>query len=499
MTEPVRTRFAPSPTGDLHVGNVRSALYNWAFARHNGGVFVLRIEDTDAARSTDESSRGVVEQMSWLGLDWDEGPEVGGPYAPYVQTGRLELYRDVVARLREAGYAYDSYSTDDEVKARRAARGDKTQGYDNYDRRLTDAQVSAFRAEGRTPVVRFRMPDEPVVFEDMVRGEVRFEPGNVPDYVLARADGSPLYPLTNPVDDAVMGITHVLRGEDLLPSTPRQIPLHAALRSLGIASGPMPRFGHLPIVLGEGRRRISKRNTPEASLRQVRAEGFLAEGILNYLALLGWSPGGDQELFTLDEMVAAFSVEKINRNPATFDVKKLTAINGVKIRSLEPGEFVKRLLPFLVRRGLLDSPVSDAQLELVAAAAPLVQERSATLVEAADLLGFLLVPDHHFSVDPAAAAKVLTPSSAPVLDTAASVLADLPSWTAEDVQETLQAALVDRLGLKPRVAYGPVRVAVTGRTVSPPLFESIELLGRERTLERLRAARAGLGAAPGMV
>jgi glutamyl-tRNA synthetase len=499
MTELVRTRFAPSPTGDLHVGNVRSALYNWAFARHNGGVFVLRIEDTDAARSTEESSRGVVEQMSWLGLDWDEGPEVGGPYAPYVQTGRLELYRDVVARLREAGYAYDSYSTDDEVKARRAARGDKTQGYDNYDRRLTDAQVSAFRAEGRTPVVRFRMPDEPVVFEDMVRGEVRFEPGNVPDYVLARADGSPLYPLTNPVDDAVMGITHVLRGEDLLPSTPRQIPLHAALRSLGIASGPMPRFGHLPIVLGEGRRRISKRNTPEASLRQVRAEGFLAEGILNYLALLGWSPGGDQELFTLDEMVAAFSVEKINRNPATFDVKKLTAINGVKIRSLEPGEFVKRLLPFLVRRGLLDSPVSDAQLELVAAAAPLVQERSATLVEAADLLGFLLVPDHHFSVDPAAAAKVLTPSSAPVLDTAASVLADLPSWTAEDVQETLQAALVDGLGLKPRVAYGPVRVAVTGRTVSPPLFESIELLGRERTLERLRAARAGLGAAPGMV
>ena len=499
MTEPVRTRFAPSPTGDLHVGNVRSALYNWAFARHNGGVFVLRIEDTDAARSTEESSRGVVEQMSWLGLDWDEGPGVGGPYAPYVQTGRLELYRDVVARLREAGYAYDSYSTDDEVKARRAARGDKTQGYDNYDRELTDAQVSAFRAEGRTPVVRFRMPDEPVVFEDMVRGEVRFEPGNVPDYVLARADGSPLYPLTNPVDDAVMGITHVLRGEDLLPSTPRQIPLHAALRSLGIASGPMPRFGHLPIVLGEGRRRISKRNTPEASLRQVRAEGFLAEGILNYLALLGWSPGGDQELFTLDEMVAAFSVEKINRNPATFDVKKLTAINGVKIRALEPGEFVKRLLPFLVRRGLLDSPVSDAQLELVAAAAPLVQERSATLVEAADLLGFLLVPDHHFSVDPAAAAKVLTPSSAPVLDTAASVLADLPSWTAEDVQETLQAALVDGLGLKPRVAYGPVRVAVTGRTVSPPLFESIELLGRERTLERLRAARAGLGAAPGMV
>jgi glutamyl-tRNA synthetase len=494
----VRTRFAPSPTGDLHVGNVRSALFNWAYARHNGGAFVLRIEDTDAARSTEESSRGVVEQMRWLGLDWDEGPEVGGPYAPYLQMQRLELYRDAVAKLHEAGYAYESYSTDDEVKARRAARGDKTQGYDNYDRELTAAQISAFRAEGRTPVMRFRMPDEPVVFEDMVRGEVRFEPGNVPDYVLARADGSPLYPLTNPVDDAVMGITHVLRGDDLLPSTPRQIPLHAALRSLGFGSGPMPRFGHLPMVLGENRQRLSKRKTPEASLIAMRNEGFLPEGVLNYLALLGWSPGGDLELFTLDEMVAAFGVEKINRNPATFDVRKLSAINGVKIRSLEPGEFVKRLLPFLVRRGLLGSPVSDAQLDLVAAAAPLVQERSATLVEAADLLGFLLVPDHHFTVDPAAAEKVLTPSAAPVLDAAVSVLGELSTWTAEDVQEVLQAALVDGLGLRPRVAYGPVRVAVTGRTVSPPLFESIELLGRERTLERLRAARAGLGAAPGM-
>ena len=494
----VRTRFAPSPTGDLHVGNVRSALFNWAFARHGGGEFVLRIEDTDAARSTEESSRGVVEQMRWLGLDWDEGPEVGGPYAPYLQSQRQETYRDALARLREAGYTYDSYSTDEEVRARRAARGDKTQGYDNHDRELTDAQVGAFRAEGRTPVVRFRMPDEPVVFEDMVRGEVRFEPENVPDYVLARADGSPLYPLTNPVDDALMGITHVLRGDDLLPSTPRQIPLHAALRSLGFGSGPMPRFGHLPMVLGEGRQRLSKRKTPEASLVRMRTEGFLPEGILNYLALLGWSMGGDRELFTLDEMVAAFGVEKISRNPATFDVKKLTAINGVKIRDLDPAEFVKRLLPFLVRRGLLTSPVSDAQLELVAAAAPLVQERSATLVEAATLLEFLLVPDHHFELDPTAAAKVLTPSAAPVLDEAVSVLAELKPWTVEDVQQALQVALVDGLGLKPRVAYGPVRVAVTGRTVSPPLFESIALLGRERTLARLRAAHAGLGAAPGM-
>ena len=494
----VRARFAPSPTGDLHVGNVRSALFNWAFARHHGGVFVLRIEDTDAARSTEESYRGVVEQLRWLGLDWDEGPEVGGPHPPYLQSQRLDSYRDAVAKLLDAGYAYESYSTEAEWKARRAERGDKTQGYDNADRELTAAQVSAFRAEGRRPVVRFRMPDEPVVFGDLVRGEVRFEPENVPDYVLTRTDGSPLYPLTNPVDDAVMGITHVLRGDDLLPSTPRQIPLHAALRELGVASGPMPRFGHLPMVLGEGRQRLSKRKTPEASLVTMRAEGYLAEGILNYLALLGWSIGGDRELFTLDEMVAAFSVDKINRNPATFDVKKLTAINGVKIRELEPADFARRLLPFLVRAGLLTSPASDEQLELVSAAAPLVQERAGTLVEAARLLGFLLVTDHHFEVDPAAAAKVLTPAAAPVLDAAVSVLSGLTPWTTEDIQEALQADLVDTLGLKPRVAYGPVRVAVTGRTVSPPLFESLELLGPERTLARLRAARAGLGSAPAM-
>ena len=498
MSEPVRVRFPPSPTGDLHVGNVRSALFNWAFARHNGGAFVLRIEDTDAARSTEASYRGVLEQLRWLGLDWDEGPEVGGPHGPYLQSQRLEIYRDVVARLREGGYAYESYSTDEEVRARRAARGDKTQGYDNHDRELTAAQIGAFQAEGRRPVLRFRMPDEPVVFPDLVRGEVRFEPENVPDFVLTRTDGSPLYPLTNPVDDALMGITHVLRGDDLLSSTPRQIPLQAALRSLGTATGPMPRYGHLPMVLGEGRQRLSKRKTPEASLQRVRAEGYLPEGILNYLALLGWSLGGDRELFTVEEMVAAFTVEKISRNPASWDVKKLTAINGIKIRELEPSDFGKRLLPFLVRRGLLTSPVSDAQLELVAAAAPLVQERAGTLVEAAELLGFLLVTEHHFEVDPAAAAKVLTPAAEPALDAALAALERLPAWTAGDVQEALQTALVDTLGLKPRVAYGPVRVAVTGRTVSPPLFESIELLGRERTLGRLRAARTGLGSAPAM-
>jgi glutamyl-tRNA synthetase len=493
----VRVRFPPSPTGDLHVGNVRSALFNWAFARHNDGVFVLRLEDTDRARSTERSYQSVLDDLRWLGLDWDEGPEVGGPYGPYRQSERLDVYREIAATLHEAGYAYESYSTDEESRARRAARGDKTPGYDNHDRTLTRAEIAAFRAEGRTPVLRFRMPDEPVVFDDLIRGEVRFEPGTVPDFVLARADGFPLYPLVNPVDDALMRITHVLRGEDLLSSTPRQLPLHAALRSLGLADGPLPRFGHLPFVLGEGNAKLSKRATG-GSLAGLRADGYLPEGVLNYLALLGWSIGGDRELFSLQEMADAFTLEKVSRNPARFDMKKLAVVNGVKMRELEPADFVKRLLPFLVRGGLLTSPVSDAQLDLVAAAAPLVQERAATLVEAAGLLGFLLVTEHHFEVDPAAAAKVLTPAAAPVLDAALLALDGLPAWTTEAIQTALQGALVDGLGLKPRVAYGPVRVAVTGRTVSPPLFESIELLGADRTLGRLRAARAGLGAAPAM-
>jgi glutamyl-tRNA synthetase len=480
---PVRVRFAPSPTGDLHVGNVRSALFNWAY--------------TDQARSTEQSYRGVLDELRWLGLDWDEGPEVGGPYGPYRQSERLDLYREVAARLHEGGYAYESYSTDAEVRGRRAAKGDKTPGYDNYDRTLTAAETAAFQAEGRLPVLRFRMPDEPIVFDDLIRGEVRFEPDNVPDFVLARADGFPLYPLVNPVDDAVMRITHVLRGEDLLASTPRQLPLHAALRSLGFADGPLPRFGHLPFVLGEGNAKLSKRATG-GSLAGLRADGYLPEAVLNYLALLGWSIGGDRELFTLEEMAAAFTLDKVSRNPAHFDLKKLTVVNGVKIRELPVEEFVRRLLPFLVRAGLLGSPVSDEQLDLVAAAAPLVQERAATLVEAAGLLRFLLVTEHHFEVDEAAASKVLVPAAAPVLDAAIAALDGLADWTAENVQEALQAALVDSLGLKPRVAYAPVRVAVTGQTVSPPLFESIELLGRERTLSRLRAARTGLGSAPAM-
>ena len=493
---PVRVRFPPSPTGALHVGNLRSALFNWAFARHAGGAFILRIEDTDRARSTDESYRSVLDDLRWLGLGWDEGPEVGGAYGPYLQSERLDIYADVATRLRESGATYDCYCTADEVTARNSAAG-RSPGYDGHCRQLTAAQVSAYQNEGRKPVLRLRMPGVPIVFDDLIRGEVRFEPENVPDFVLVRADGFPLYPLVNPVDDALMRVTHVLRGEDLLSSTPRQLALYDALRTIGVITEPAPRFGHLPFVLGEGNQKLSKRRTPEASLAVLRQRGFLPEAIVNYLALLGWSIGGDRELFTLDEMAAAFSLERVSRNSARFDVKKLSMVNGVKIRELPADEFARRIVPFLAAAGLVTDPPTAEQEAVLVAAGPLVQERVTLLTEAADLLRFVFIDEAEFAVDEAAAKRELTPATGPAFAAAVSALEKVETWTTAEIQAALDGALVDGLGLSRRKAYGPLRVAVTGRTISPPLPESIELLGRDRTLDRLRSVQQRLAAGVG--
>jgi len=485
----VRVRFSPSPTGNPHVGLVRTALFNWAFARHYGGTFVMRIEDTDVLRDSEESYQALLEAFHWLRLTWDEGPEKGGDYGPYRQSLRHDIYTDVVRRLMDAGFAYHCYCSQEELDDRRqAARAaGRPSGYDGHCRALTPDQVAAFKAEGREPVVRFRMPDRPISFVDLVRGELTFEAENLSDYVLVRANGHPLYPLVNPVDDALMGITHVLRGEDLLSSTPRQIPLHEALREVGVASGPLPRFGHLPFVMGEGNRKLSKRD-PESSLQLYRDRGFLPEGIVNYLALLGWSIGGDREFFSLDEMVEAFDITRVNPNPARFDLKKAEAINGMWLRRLDPHDLATRMVPYLQAGGVLPDSPSDEQLALLNAATPLVQERMVALDESAGMLGFLFVDEPE--MDEAAAASVLTPSALSTLDEAFKALVDLGEWTTPAIEDALRSSLIDGLGLKPRVAFGPIRVAVSGRRVSPPLFESLELLGRERTLARLDAAIA---------
>ncbi|MFZ5852555.1 MAG: glutamate--tRNA ligase [Actinomycetota bacterium] len=490
---PVRVRFAPSPSGDLHVGNVRTALYDWAFARHTKGTFVFRIEDTDRTRVTDEYIHAALESLRWLGLDWDEGPEVGGPYGPYLQSQRMDIYATWSRRFLDQGDAYHCYCTPEELEERREAqrRAGLPPGYDGRCRDLSAEQRAAYEAEGRAPAVRFRMPPGTTTFTDLVRGEVTFRHVDVPDFVLVRADGYPLYTLAVAVDDVLMRITHILRGEDLLSSTPRQL---AVYRAMGVAEADLPQFAHLPFVMGADNLKLSKRNG-EVSIAWYRRHGFLPEALCNYLALLGWSPGEDRELFTLQEMVELFDIARVNANPARFDLKKLEAINGDKIRGLDPVDFRARIVPFLQEAGLLAHRPTDAELDVVDRAAPLVQERIARLTEAVELLGFLLVDEAHFSVDPEAAARSLTEDSRPALEAAYAALERLEDWTAEAVESALRGALVDGLGLKPKHAFGPVRVAVTGRRVSPPLFESMAILGRERSLGRMaRALREHVGA-----
>jgi glutamyl-tRNA synthetase len=487
----VRVRFCPSPTGNPHVGLVRTALFNWAFARHYGGIFVFRIEDTDIARDSEESYLALLEAFDWLGLRWDEGPDVGGPHAPYRQSLRTEIYTDVVDRLVDTGHAYPCYCSPAELEQRRAAAraAGRPSGYDGHCRNLTVTQVQTYRLQGRQPVLRFRMPERAMSVEDLVRGWITVDADNVFDYVIVRANGQPLYPLVNPVDDALMGITHVLRGEDLLPSTPRQVALHEALREIGVADGPLPRFGHLPFVMGEGNRKLSKRD-PQSSLQHYRDRGFVPEGLLNYLALLGWSIGDDREIFSLEEMASAFDVTRVNPNPARFDAKKAEAINGIWLRRLPPDELAARMVPHLQSAGLLPPSPSADQLAVLRAATPLVQERMAVLTESVNMLGFLFVDGPVLASDDDVAAAVLTPEAQIVLATARDALAGLPEWTTESIESALRDSLVDGLGLKPKHAFGPVRIAVTGRRVSPPLFESLALLGRHRTLARLDDAIA---------
>ena len=479
----VRVRMAPSPTGSPHVGLARTALFNWAFARHHGGTFVFRIEDTDKERSTQESYDSLIEVMQWLGLDWDEGPLRGGDHGPYLQSERSEIYADVLARLRDHGSTYDCYCTGDEVTGRRKASGSKIMGYDGFCRELTDEQVTAFRAEGRAPVVRFRMPDGEISFDDLVRGEITFQTEHVPDFALCRANGDPLYTLVNPVDDALMEITHVLRGEDLLSSTPRQVALFAALIDLGVAQV-TPAYGHLPYVMGEGNKKLSKRD-PEAHLLAYRDQGFLPEGLLNYLALLGWAIAPDRDVFTLAEMVERFEIGDVNPNPARFDLKKAEAINADHLRMLSIEELTRRVLPHLKAAGVVGDPVPDSDAQLLELAMPLVAERINKLTEVVDMLGFLFVDEDHLvrheQVDDAGRG---------VVEAASAALSAVGRWSTAEIEEALRAALVDGLGLKPRLAFGPVRVAVTGRKISPPLFESLELLGRERSLARLSGALA---------
>jgi glutamyl-tRNA synthetase len=485
-----RVRFCPSPTGTPHVGLVRTALFNWAYARHTGGTFVFRIEDTDAERDSEESYEQILEALTWLGLDWDEGPEKGGPHGPYRQSQRSDIYQGIIDQLLAAGYLYESYITAEEMAERNREMGrDEKQGYDNHERDLTEEQKAAYRAEGRTPALRLKVPDGALDFVDLVRGPISFPAGSTIDFVVVRPNGKPLYTFVNPVDDALMGITHVLRGEDLLSSTPRQIALYHALIEVGVAEA-IPQFGHLPYVMGEGNKKLSKRD-PESNLFHHRDRGFIPEGLLNYLALLGWSIGPDRDVFSLQEMAQAFDVANVNPNPARFDVKKAEAINAEHLRGLSADDFLGRTLPYLEKAGLISSPASEAELGVLTAVLPHVQPRVGLLGEVPDMVAFLFTSDADLAISDDAR-STLKDGAAEVLDAAQTALEGVAEWTTEALEEALRAALVEGLELSPRHAFTPVRVAVSGRRVSPPLFESMEILGRESTMARLSALRQTL-------
>ena len=478
----VRVRFAPSPTGDLHVGNIRTALFDWAYARHTGGTFIFRIEDTDRERVTDEYIQAAIDTLKWLGLTWDEGPEVGGPNGPYLQSQRLDLYATWAAKFLEQKDAYKCYCSADELEAVREAQraANQAPGYNGNCRDLSADQIAKFEAEGRKPVIRMRMPDGGTTFTDLIRGEVSFDHNFVPDFVLVRGDGSPLYTLAVAVDDVLMKVTHVLRGEDLLSSTPRQIRVYQAM---GVKPEDYPVFAHLPFVMGQDNAKLSKRNG-EVSIAWYREAGYLPEAICNYLALLGWSPGDDLENISMKELTELFTVERVHSSPARFDMKKLEAINGDKIRALTLDEFMTWALPFLSKAGVISG--TPEELALVKQALPIIQERIATLAEIPPMLKFLFVKD--FAVDSDSLPKISDAQSKEVLKVSYEKLQTLSDWTHESIEGVLRAALIDGMALKPRIAFGAVRIAVTGSHISPPLFESMQLLGREKSLARIKAA-----------
>jgi glutamyl-tRNA synthetase len=477
----VKVRFAPSPTGDLHVGNIRTALFDWAYARHTGGTFLFRIEDTDTTRVTDEYIQAAIDTLKWLGLNWDEGPEVGGDNGPYLQSQRLGIYAEWAQKFLDQKDAYHCYCSAEELEAVREAQraANVAPGYNGHCRDLTTEQIAVYTGEGRLPVVRMRMPDGGTTFNDLIRGDVSFDHKFVPDFVLVRGDGSPLYTLAVAVDDVLMKVTHVLRGEDLLSSTPRQIRVYQAM---GLAIQDYPVFAHLPFVMGQDNAKLSKRNG-EVSIAWYRDKGFLPEAICNYLALLGWSPGDDRENVTMKELTELFTVEKVHSSPARFDMKKLEAINGDKIRALTIDEFLDWSLPFLTKAGVITGTTDE--IALVRLALPLIQERIIMLSEVPAMLKFLFVKE--FAVEADSVAKITDDASKAVLKRSIQELEPLTIWSHDSIEAALRSSLIEDMGLKPRIAFGAVRIATTGSTISPPLFESMELLGKQASLARIRA------------
>ncbi len=481
MSDTVRVRYAPSPTGDPHVGNIRTAIFNWLFARHNGGFFVVRIEDTDQTRRVEGAVESILDGLRWLGLDWDEGPQVGGPYGPYFQSQRLDLYRGVSEILLENGYAYHCYCSPQRLEEmRRKQQERRPPGYDRRCRDPVGAEQARLENPNATPVVRFKMPLEgQTSFYDLIREEITFENCLLDDFVLLKSDGFPTYHLANVVDDHLMRITHVMRAEEWLSSVPRHVLLYRAL------GWDPPHFVHLPMILGPDRSKLSKRHGA-VSILEYRRLGYLPDAMLNFLALLGWSLDDKTDTISRTDLVQNFSLERIGRAGAIFNQEKLDWMNGHYIRQLDPQELTNKLAPFLEdpETGLskeADRPIDQGYLARIV---PLIRERLKTLAKASELAGFFFVERLEYDAQELIQKGMDNDKTRSALENALAALQTLEPFNAQGL-ETLLRPLAEKLGLKTGQLFGGLRVAVTGRRAAPPLFETMETLGKGRCLNRI--------------
>ena len=487
MTSNVRVRFAPSPTGKLHIGGARTAIYNWAFARANDGAFILRIDDTDPTRSTEENTQIILRAMRWLGLDWDEGPEVGGDFGPYSQTERLDLYKQTAERLLAEGKAYPCFCTPEQLAADREAaqaRKDPFQGYQRRCRDLSPEEAQARIDAGEPYVLRIKVPEDRgnVVIDDAVHGEVVFDAKELDDFVIFRSDGTPTYNFATVVDDACMGITHVIRGDDHLSNTPRQVMVYEAM------GAPVPTFAHISMILGADGKKLSKRHGA-TSVEEYRDAGYLSDAFVNYLALLGWSLDGETTVIPRDVLASQFSLERISKNPATFDPKKLDWMNAEYINAMDDATFADQImLPELLEAGLIDEGF-EADEEWVDALAAIVRPRTKMPADAAAVASPVFQTAETLEYDEKSVAKGLAKEGmGAVLDAARAALEAVGDWTPGNIDAALEV-LPEQLDVKKRLVFGAVRVAECGNMVSPPLGETMALIGRDDCLARIDRAR----------
>lgn len=485
QSKPVRVRFAPSPTGELHIGGARTAIYNWAFAKAQGGSFILRIEDTDPERSTEENKQVILRAMKWLGLTWDEGPEVGGKFGPYLQTQRFDTYREALERLKERNAVYPCFCTKEELDAKRAEAEKSEGGYSGYDRtcRNLDKEEAKRRIEAGEPHVwRLKVPDNhgPIEFKDAVYGDMSFPADVMDDMILVRTDGTPTYNFAVVCDDANMQITHVIRGDDHLSNTPRQILIYEAL------GYDVPTFAHLSMILGADGKKLSKRRNA-TSVEQYQAMGYLPEALVNFLALLGWSLDGETTIIPTDVLCREFSLDRITRKDAIFDETKLDWMNGEYIKAMGASAWVNAVAPFLIDAGLTTQEIIEANRSWYEKLYPLVAERMKRLTEAPEKLAFIF-DGPNVTLDEKSVQKNLLKEGCradEVLQKVRDILTDESiAWECDPLQDTCRE-LVDTMGLKAKLIFQPIRVAVTGSQVSPPLFESIELMKREDVVARI--------------